>query len=107
MEITHTEVSDALTLIALLGFPGYLLYWIPYHFPRGRRRRLWMVLPAVVAWCLATWYCFIALALGCLGGGCAGRNYLGYAVAYVLIAAALVAAMHWWRATSSSPAPPG
>ena len=113
MTITPTEVTDALTLVALLGFPGYLFYWVPYHLKRSRWRRLWVVLPAFAAWCAATWYCFIALALGCLGGGCAYRNYLGYAIVYVLVAAALVAFLHWSRAprttssSLSSPAPPG
>jgi hypothetical protein len=99
VSITHVEVTDGLTLIGLLAFPGYLVYWVPYHLRSERRRRLWVLAPALLAWCAATYFCFIRLMLWCMGGGCADKvsPFLEFAILYAFSSAALISLMHWGR----------
>ena len=104
MSITHVEVTDGFTLIGLLTFPGYLVYWVGYHFRSDRRRRLWVLAPAVVAWCAATYVCVIRLMLWCMGGGCADKvsPFLEFAILYAFSSAVLITLMHWARAKASA-----
>ena len=100
MSITHVEVTDSFILIGLLAFPGYLVYWVPHHLRRERRRRLWLLAPALLAWGAATYVCFLRLMLGCMGGHCAdtASPFLEFAVLYAFCSAVLVSLMHWARA---------
>jgi hypothetical protein len=100
MSLTHTEVIDSFILIGLLVFPGYLVYWVAYHRRRERRRRLWMLAPALLAWCAATYFCFIRLMLWCMGGNCADKvsPFLEFSILYAVSSAGLVSLMHWGRA---------
>lgn len=97
------DVTDGFILIGLLAFPGYLAYWIPYHFRLRRRRRLWVLAPALLAWGAATWFCFVRPMLWCLGGGCADKvsPFLELATVYASSSAVLVSLLH--RARSAAP----
>jgi hypothetical protein len=92
-------VRDALILVGLLSFPGYLIYWILYHVRGERQRRLWVLVPAVLAWSAASFYCFIRPMLGCIGGHCAHTvsPFLELAVLYAFSSAVLIGLMHWKR----------
>jgi hypothetical protein len=103
MTLTHVEVIDGFTLFGLLAFPGYLMYWVGYHLRSARRRRLWVLAPALLAWFAATYFCFIRLMLGCMGGGCADKvsPFLEFAILYAFSSAVLISFMHWGRAKAS------
>lgn len=49
-----------------------------------------------------TYFCFIRLMLGCMGGGCADKvsPFLEFAILYAFSSAALISSMHWGRAIS-------
>jgi len=96
----YGDIIDGLTLVGLLSFPAYSLYWVPYHLRRARRRRLWVGLAAFLLWCVATYLCFLRPMLQCMGGHCAGRvsPFLELALAYAGSSAALILLMHGNRA---------
>jgi hypothetical protein len=93
-------VTDVLTLIGLVSFPAYSVYWILYQRRRGRRS-LWPGLSALLLWCAATYWCFLRLMLGCLGGHCGDQvsPFLELAIVYAGTSAALIVLLHWKRAT--------
>jgi len=92
-------VIDIFTLIGLLSFPPYLLYWIAYHVHLRAWRRLWGALLAVFAWLSATIALFIFPMLGCMGGGCAEKvsPFLQFAVLYAFSSATIVFLLHRFR----------
>lgn len=93
------EVIDGFLLLGLLGFPAYSVYWVR-HQSRGEGwRRLWIGMLAFLAWCAATYFCFLRLLVGCLAGGCAGRTspFLEFAVLYAVISGVLIVLMHRYR----------
>lgn len=98
------QITDGFILIGLLAFPGYLVYWVHYHVRRERRRRLWVLAPALLAWCAATYFCFIRLMLWCMGGGCADKvsPFLEFAILYAFSSAVLISLMHWGRAKAAA-----
>jgi hypothetical protein len=94
----YSDVIDGLTLVGLLSFPAYSLYWVPYQL-RAARRRLWVGLVAFLLWCAATYVCFLWPMLQCLGGHCGERvsPFLELGLAYAGASAALILLMHWQR----------
>ena len=96
----YESLTDALTLVGLLGFPAYAVYWFRYHLGAERRPRLWIGIAAFLAWCVATYVCFLRLMLGCLGGNCAGKvsPFLEFAILYAVSSAGLIMWMHRSRA---------
>ena len=100
MALGYEEVIDGLTLTGLLSFPVYSVYWFLYHLRGERRRRLWVVVVAFLAWCASTYFCFLRLMLGCMGGHCAGKvsPFLELAIVYALSSGVLILSMHWSRA---------
>jgi hypothetical protein len=97
------EVIDGFILIGLLSFPAYSVYWVRYHLRGERWRRLWVGMLAFLLWCAATYFCFLRLMLGCMGGGCAEKvsPFLEFAVLYAFSSAVLVFLMHRYRAKYS------
>ena len=95
-----TKLIDVFTLIGLFSFPAYSIYWLRYHFAAPRRHRLWVLPIAFLVWCAATWYCFLRLMAWCFGGNCAGKvsPFLEFAIVYAVTSAALIVAMHQYRA---------
>jgi len=93
-------VIDTFTLIGLLSFPPYLLYWIVYHVRLRATRRLWRALIALVAWLIATAALFLLPMLACMAGGCAGKvsPFLQLAVLYAFSSVTIIFLMHWFRA---------
>ena len=96
----YEGVIDGLILTGLLSFPLYSVYWFGYHFRGTRRHRLWVGIVALLVWCAATYFCFLRLLLGCLGGHCEGKvsPFLELAVVYAVSSAILILLMHWYRA---------
>jgi hypothetical protein len=96
----YENIIDSFTLAGLLGFPAYSLYWFGYHLRGERRRRLWVGAGAFLVWCLATYFCFLRVMLGCMGGHCGGKvsPFLELAITYALASAVLIFLMHWYRA---------
>jgi hypothetical protein len=94
-----SAVIDIFTLIGLLSFPPYLLYWIVYHVRLRAWRRLWGALLAVFAWLIASTGFFIFPMLGCMGGGCAEKvsPFLQFAVLYAFSSATIVFLLHRFR----------
>src|SRR5688572_16464727 len=99
MAANYDRIIDSFTLVGLLGFPAYFVYWVVYHLRAEGRRRLWIGMAAFVAWCVATYVCFLRLMLGCMGGNCAGRvsPFLEFAVLYAVSSAMLILLMHRHR----------
>ena len=95
-----TQAIDVFTLIGLISFPAYAIYWVRYHLSGERRHRLWAVPVAFLVWCGATWYCFLRLMMWCLGGNCAGKvsPFLEFAMLYAAVSGGLILAMHQYRA---------
>jgi hypothetical protein len=93
-----TELIDVFTLIGLFSFPAYSIYWVRYHLPAERRHRLWALAVAFVAWCAVTWFCFLRLMLGCIGGHCDDTGFLPFAILYAISSAVLILVMHHYRA---------
>jgi hypothetical protein len=93
-----TELIDAFTLIGLVTFPAYSIYWVRYHQPAERRHRLWALVVAFVVWCAVTWFCFLRLMLGCIGGHCDDTGFVPFAILYAISSAVLILAMHLCRA---------
>ena len=85
-----TELIDALTLIGLVSFPAYAIYWVRYHRPPERRHRLWALAVAFAVWCAVTWFCFLRLMLGCIGGHCDDTGFLPFAILYAISSAMLI-----------------
>jgi hypothetical protein len=100
-----SDITDGLVLIGMLAFPAYSLYWFPYQLRSERRQRLRIGIWAFLAWCLATYVCFVRLMLGCIGGHCAGRvsPFLEFAVVYALVTVGLIWWMHRSRAARRAP----
>jgi hypothetical protein len=98
----YNEVIDGFTLIGLLSLPAYSVYWVRYHLRGEGWRRLWVGMAAFVAWCVATYFCFIRLIFWCLGGGCADRvsPFLEFAILYAFSSGVLILVMHRYRAKS-------
>ena len=96
----YNDLIDAFTLIGLLSFPAYLVYWVKHHLRREGWRRLWVGMVALLAWCAATYLCFLRLMFGCMGGGCAGKvsPFLEFAVLYAVSSGALILLLHRYRA---------
>ena len=93
------HLIDALTLFGLLSFPGYLVYWVGYHLRGHRSRRLWAGAVGFLIWCAATYFCFLRLMFGCMGGHCGDRvsPFLEFAILYAGVSAALIVLMHRYR----------
>lgn len=100
MPSPYDNVIDGFTMIGLFGFPPYWVYWIGYHLRRERRRRLWLGMPALLAWCAATYFCFLRLMIGCMGGGCADKvsPFLEYAIIYAFSSIVLILMLRALRA---------
>jgi hypothetical protein len=96
----YEKVIDSFTLVGLLSFPAYSVYWFGYHLRGERRRRLWIGIMALLLWCVATYFCFLRLMFGCMGGHCAGKvsPFLEFAVIYAVSSVVLILLMHWYRA---------
>ena len=92
---------DGFSLIGLLGFPPYLVYWIRIQIRARTARRLWWLLPALIAWLAATVFFLLLPMLACMGGGCAGKvsPFLQYAVLYAACTLALIMLLQWFRWT--------
>jgi hypothetical protein len=99
MQSGYEKLIDAITLLGLLGFPAYALYWFSYHFSRARAKRLWAGFAAGAAWLAATGLCFILPMLGCMGGGCAGKvsPFLELAITYVIVTGVIIGVLHRFR----------
>jgi hypothetical protein len=100
MEPSYEVLIDVLTLIGLVSFPVYAVYWLWYHLGGERWRRFWVGGAGFFAWCAATYFCFLRLVFGCMGGHCAGKvsPFLEFAILYAVSSAALIVLMHWYRA---------
>ena len=96
----YDAVIDLFVLVGLLSFPAYLVYWVRYHLGGERRRRLWIGFTAFLAWCAATYFCFVRLMLECLGGNCGGRvsPFLELAILYAVSSLGLMLMLHLYRA---------
>jgi hypothetical protein len=93
-----------LVLFGLLSFPAYSVYWVWHHARGEGRRQISVGVLGFLAWCVATYFCFIGPMLGCLGGGCADRvsPFLELAIVYALTSGALIVLMHRWRTRRSA-----
>jgi hypothetical protein len=98
MALDYRDVIDACTLIGLVSFPVYSVYWVIYHLREERRRRLWVAAAAFLAWCAVTWFCFLRLMLGCIGGHCDDTGFVPFAILYAISSAVLILGMHQYRA---------
>jgi len=96
----YNEVIDTFVLIGLLSLPAYSVYWVRYHLRGDRRGRLWVGLVAFLAWCVATYFCFLRLMLQCMGGHCADKvsPFLEFAILYAASSVVLILSMHRYRA---------
>jgi hypothetical protein len=92
-------VIDTFLVIGLFGFRRIMVYWIVLpvsaadgETPVGRPQ-------GVLRSGAATWFCFIRLMLGCMGGGCADEisPFLEYAMLYAGISVVLIGLMHLFR----------
>jgi len=103
MSGAHYDLISSLVLVGLLSFPAYSVYWVTRQLRGGGWRRLWIAMVAFLAWCVATYFCFIRPMLGCLGGGCADKvsPFLELAVVYIFSSAMLIVLMHWCRAKNA------
>jgi hypothetical protein len=45
-----------------------------------------------------TWFCFLRLMLGCIGGHCDDTGFVPFAILYAISSAVLILAMHLCRA---------
>jgi hypothetical protein len=88
----YEDITDSFILIGLLSFPAYSVYRVGYHLRQKRRHRLWVGIVAFLAWCVATYVCFLRLKLACMGGHCAGKvsPFLEFAILYAFSAAAII-----------------
>ena len=91
---------DAFTLIGLVTFPAYAVYWVIHHLNKERRHRLWVAAVAFIAWCAVTWFCFLRLMLGCMSGHCDDTGFLQFAILYAISSAVLILLMHQYRAAT-------
>lgn len=98
MSSGYNDVIDGLVLFGLLSFPAYSAYWVRHQL-RDRGRRLWIGMLAFLVWCAATYFCFLRLMFGCMGGGCADRvsPFLEFAIVYAVTSAILIVSMHLCR----------
>lgn len=98
MMIANT-VTDILVLIGLFSFPPYLVYWIWLQIRLRTPRRLWWVLPALMAWMAATFFFLLLPMLACFGGGCADKvsPFLQYAVLYAAASLVLILLLYLFR----------
>lgn len=98
--MAYTEIIDGFVLIGLLSFPAYSVYWVGYHLRGERWRHLWVGIVALLAWCVATYFCFLRLMFACMGGHCANKvsPFLEFAILYAFSSAALILLMHLYRA---------
>jgi hypothetical protein len=98
------DVIDALSLVGLLGFPPYLLYWAIDQIGQRAFNRLWIGAAGIAGWCLATIAFLVYPMMTCMGGHCAGKvsPFLEFSIAYAASSVALVGALFWLR----KPRPP-
>jgi hypothetical protein len=98
-------VIDMLALTGLLAFPIYALYWVARRLRMHARRRLWLVIPAFLAWATATFFCLLLPMLGCMGGGCAGRvsPFLELALLHAVTSVVLILLLHRYRGHGPGP----
>jgi len=103
MDVNYENVIGAFTLIGLFSFPAYALYWLISQLRAGARPPLWLGAAAFLAWCVATYVCFLRLMIGCMGGHCGGRvsPFLEFSILYAVSSGALILVLSRWRARQS------